>query len=241
MNFESYEIGKDVKKQYLKRTFDILASIAGIILILPFFILMALLIKLESLLNPSSKGPIIHSETRISKGKPFQIYKFRTVKGYLLKVVKENPENESQSSIQYKPNTLTFIGKFLAKFYLDELPQFFNILKGNMSFVGPRPQLISTYKTHFKTDNPSLRYLKAGLCGLCQASKKNLKLQQALVDAFNTNNIHPKLLQLDSIYFAKYKQYSALKLLFYDLKIILMTFRVITQAKGLKTFFMKSK
>ncbi|MFH1363953.1 MAG: sugar transferase [Candidatus Omnitrophota bacterium] len=241
MNFESYEIGKDVKKQYLKRTFDILTSLAGIILILPFFLFVALLIELENVLNPSSKGPIIHNETRISQGKPFRIYKFRTVKGYLLKTVKENPENESQSAIQYKPNTLTFVGKLLAKFYLDELPQFFNILKGDMSFVGPRPQLISTYKTHFKTDNPSLRYLKAGLCGLCQASKKNLKLQQALVDAFNTNNMHSKLLRLDSIYFEKYKQYSALKLFFYDLKIILMTFRVIMQAKGLKTFLMENK
>jgi len=221
-------------KQATKRTFDIIASIAGLILILPFFILIAILIKLERILNPSSKGPVIHNESRVSQGRPFQIYKFRTVKGYLLKVVKDNPQNQSQSRIQYTPNTLTFVGKFLVKFYLDELPQLFNIAKGDMSFVGPRPQMISTYKTHFNTDNPSLYYLKGGLCGLCQASKKNLKLQRALAEAFDTNNMHSRLLQLDAIYFAKYKQFSAIKLLFYDLKIILMTFRVIKRAKGLK-------
>jgi lipopolysaccharide/colanic/teichoic acid biosynthesis glycosyltransferase len=223
-----------MKERKLKRLFDIIVSAAGIIIFLPMLVLIALLIKIESLLIPSSKGPILHSENRVSRNKVFRLYKFRTVKGYLLQEVKKKPDYISQSTIQHRQGALTNTGKFLAKFYLDELPQIYNILKGDMSFVGPRPQLVSTYNNRIKAGDRSLQFLKAGLCGLPQACKRNKKLHKALIEAFRTKETHSKIRYLDGIYLANYTKYSALKMLFYDLDIMFMTLKVNLKGEGLK-------
>ena len=112
----------------MKRIFDFTLSLIAIIILLPLFILIALLIVL------TSKGGPFYLQTRIGKeGKPFKIIKFRTMykdsdKKGLLTVGKNDPR-------------VTHIGHFLRKTKLDELPQLFNILFGHMSFVGPRPEL----------------------------------------------------------------------------------------------------
>ena len=222
-----------MKKRYLKRIFDMVVSCLGIILFLPFFILIALLIKLERIISPEAKGPLFSRETRISMGKPFIMYKFRTVKRDFLEAIKRDPEKQSQSVIQAKPGALTSVGKLLARFYLDELPQLFNILRGNMSFVGPRPQCIFTYNNRIKKGDFTLKILKSGLCGLCQACKRNAKLQQALLDEFTAEYAHSKITFLDKIYLTKYQKYSTLQLFAYDLKIMLMTLRVNIKGEGL--------
>lgn len=224
--------GQKIEKQYLKRIFDIVVSIVTIIIFLPVFVLIAFLIKVESILNPAAKGPVIHSEIRISKGKRFKMYKFRIVRWDLLRGVKKNHERVSQSFLQYEPGALTSVGRFLAKFYLDELPQLFNILKGDMSFVGPRPQPISVYKRWLKWGNCSLQVLKGGLCGLSQASKRNPKLRQALRDAFRTEELNPRIRSLERIYLTKYKSYSAPELFIYDIKLMFMTLKVNLEGKG---------
>ena len=76
-----------MKKRYLKRAFDVIVSCLGIMLFLPLFILIALLIKLERIISPEAKGHLFSRETRISMGKPFIMYKFRTVKGALLEAM----------------------------------------------------------------------------------------------------------------------------------------------------------
>ncbi|NQT90557.1 MAG: sugar transferase [Candidatus Omnitrophica bacterium] len=220
------------RERYLKRTFDIIISMIGIIVLSPLLLLLALLIKLEGIIRPSTNGPVIHSEIRISKGRPFGILKFRTVRGHLLEIVRRNPQGQSQSYIQHKPGALTYMGKFLTKYYLDELPQVFNILKGEMTFVGPRPQEALRYKHELKEGQYCLRDLRSGLCGLAQASKRNSKLRQALIEVHRTGHAHPKLMTLDTIYFSKYKKYSDLQLLFYDIKVMAMTLRVNFRGEG---------
>ena len=115
--------------KFIKRFFDIVCSILGIIVLSPVFIIVSILIKLES------KGPIIFKQLRAGKNsKPFYIYKFRSMKI-------ETPNiatNDFTNSHVY----ITKIGKIIRKTSIDEIPQLFNILKGDMSIVGPRPVIL---------------------------------------------------------------------------------------------------
>ena len=109
-----------------KRTMDIVSSLVGLILLSPLFLLVAILIKLDS------KGPIIFKQIRIGKNsKPFYIYKFRSMKI-------DAPNLSTEEFINASDFT-TKVGKFIRKTSIDELPQLVNILKGDMSIVGPRP------------------------------------------------------------------------------------------------------
>lgn len=113
----------------LKRLFDIIFSFLGLILVLPLFLVIAFLIKRES---PS--GPIFYRGVRIGKnGKPFRIFKFRTMA----------PEAEKLGGLSTAVDDprLLKVGHFLKKYQLDELPQLINVLKGEMSLVGPRPEV----------------------------------------------------------------------------------------------------
>ena len=112
---------------FLKRVFDIIASFCGIIILFPLIIIVSILIKI------TSKGPVLFKQIRVTKnGKLFKIYKFRTMR--------ENSEGNKQITVG-KDNRITGIGHILRKTKLDELPQLFNVLKGEMSLVGPRPEV----------------------------------------------------------------------------------------------------
>lgn len=111
-----------------KRLFDITLSLVGLIIGSPLFILIFICIKL------SCKGPIIFKQERIGRyGKPFNIYKFRTM-------VVNNEQNGLPMLAEPDDQRLTKVGKFLRAHHLDELPQLWNVLKGDMSFIGYRPE-----------------------------------------------------------------------------------------------------
>jgi lipopolysaccharide/colanic/teichoic acid biosynthesis glycosyltransferase len=112
----------------IKRLFDVLISGVSIVLLLPVYVLLAVLIKLDT------KGDVVYKQTRIGlHKKPFKIYKFRSMI--------ENAENlnEPQLSSDDDPR-ITKVGKWMRKYRLDETLQFINVLKGDMSLVGPRPE-----------------------------------------------------------------------------------------------------
>ncbi len=111
-----------------QRIADVFCSLIGTIILLPFFPLIALAIKLES------KGPVFYRQTRVGfKEEPFQVIKFRTMR--------EDAEKESGAVwAKVNDNRITRVGHVLRKTRFDEIPQFFNVLKGEMSFVGPRPE-----------------------------------------------------------------------------------------------------
>lgn len=112
----------------LKRLFDFVSSLAGIILLLPLFLLVAFFIAI------GSPGPIFYMGERIGKGgRPFKMYKFRTM------VI--NADKIGGPSTAADDPRLTKVGLWLKKYQLDELPQLFNVLKGDMSIVGPRPEV----------------------------------------------------------------------------------------------------
>jgi lipopolysaccharide/colanic/teichoic acid biosynthesis glycosyltransferase len=137
----------------LKRIFDFLVSLFGLIIFSPLFLIIAILIKLDS------EGPVFYRGERIGKdGKPFRIFKFRTM-------VKNAEELGGPSTSADDPR-LTKIGKFLRKYKLDELPQLINVLKGEMSLVGPRPE-VKMYVDMLKSEEKEkILSLKPGMTDL---------------------------------------------------------------------------
>jgi len=142
--------------KFLKRVFDLSISLLAIIILLPVFVVIAIAIKV------SDKGPAIFRQERAGKdGRPFVFYKFRTMR------VDVEPFGASPKS--GKDPRLTKVGIFLREYSLDELPQLFNILKGNMSIVGPRPLYISQMSEWDERQKKRL-LVKPGLTGLAQIS-----------------------------------------------------------------------
>ena len=143
-------------KKIFKRIFDLLLALATIVLLSPVFAVMALAIKL------TSKGPAIFKQERAGKdGKPFVFYKFRTMK---VGVDAFGPSPKSGEDPR-----LTRAGRFLREHSLDELPQLFNVLKGDMSIVGPRPLYVSQMQEWNEQQKRRL-LVKPGLTGLAQIS-----------------------------------------------------------------------
>lgn len=147
----------------IKRIYETIIAITLIILLCPFMILISLLIKL------TSKGPVFFNQERLGKnGHIFIIYKFRTM------VI--NAENFGLGIYTNESdNRITKIGRFLRKTSLDELPQLFNIIKGQMSFVGPRPPVpYHPYKYEDYTDEQRLRFtVLPGITGYAQILGRN--------------------------------------------------------------------
>ena len=139
-----------------KCTFDILAALGAIIVLLPALLILIFAIWL------TSKGPVIFKQKRAGKdGKAFTLYKFRTMK------VGTDPFGASPKSGM--DSRLTTMGKFLREYSLDELPQLFNVLKGDMSMVGPRPLYVSQIAEWNEQQKRRL-LVKPGLTGLAQIS-----------------------------------------------------------------------
>ncbi len=155
----------------LKRYFDFLVSFFGIILLSPFLLLVAILIKLDS------RGPIIYQQVRVGQyGRHFNFLKFRsmcynadTMKNELMKF------NESKDGVLFKMKKdprITRIGRFLRKFSIDELPQLFNVLVGDMSLVGPRPPLPAEVKNYTLEDRKRLN-VRPGITCIWQTSGRS--------------------------------------------------------------------
>jgi len=140
----------------VKRLLDIALSLLAVVVLLPAFVVIVIAIRL------SSKGPAVFRQERAGKhGKPFVFYKFRTMRA------DGDPFGPSPKSSE--DPRLTKIGRFLREYSLDELPQLFNVLKGDMSIVGPRPLYVSQMAEW--NDRQKKRLLvKPGLTGLAQIS-----------------------------------------------------------------------
>ncbi len=151
----------------IKRTTDILVSLLSLIITSPFWLIIAILIKIDS------QGPIIIKQKRIGwNGKPFTILKFRTMKNDV-RLYELAPKED-------KDQRITHIGKILRRFSLDELPQLYNILIGDMSLVGPRPEMEFIVKNYAEWQKFRLK-AKPGLTGLWQIlGRKNIPLHENL-------------------------------------------------------------
>ncbi len=186
-----------LEQRFVKRAMDIIISLVGIILTGPIMIASAILIKAED------GGKVFFRQKRATKGgKLFDVYKFRTM-------TETDSKNESAKD---NDKRITKVGKYLRKFRIDELPQFFNILKGDMSVVGPRPEMVENV-SKYTAELPEFSYrlkVKGGLTGYAQ-----------IVGKYNTS---PKdKLVLDLMYIEKYS-------LWLDFKLIMQTITVLFKA-----------
>ncbi len=132
----------------IKRAFDITASLLALIILSPVFLVLAILIKLDS------PGPVLYVSDRVGLyGKVFKFYKFRSMRTDADEIYNELLETNETGGPTFKMKDdprVTKIGKFIRKYSLDELPQFYNILKGDMSFVGPRSPLVREVELYDK-------------------------------------------------------------------------------------------
>lgn len=145
----------------IKRILDFVLSLLGMIILSPVFLVLMLAIKLDS------PGPILFKQKRVGIHKThFNILKFRTMK---IDTPKDMPTHMLENPEQY----ITKVGKFLRKTSLDELPQIINILKGDMSIIGPRPALWNQYDLLEERDKYDANDVKPGLTGLAQISGRD--------------------------------------------------------------------
>lgn len=144
-----------------KRIIDIVASFSGIILLSPLLLLIILVIKLDS------QGPILFKQKRIGRyKKPFMIFKFRTMR-------MDTPKDMPTHLLDNPASFITKSGAFLRKTSMDELPQLFNILFGQMSVVGPRPALWNQYDLIAARDAVHANDLRPGLTGWAQINGRD--------------------------------------------------------------------
>jgi len=195
-----------------KRVFDLCFAILLLPFLLPFMAIIAVLIKFDS------RGPVFFAHRRIGKdGISFDCYKFRTMvqnADQLLSKVLQNVEAQQEWKKDFKLRDdprITRIGKFLRRSSLDELPQLFNVLQGNMSFVGPRPIVAAEVKRYGKDFN-AYSSVKPGITGLWQVSGRN-------------DTDYLMRIALD-------KKYSNLQSITEDVKIVLKTIPIILTKRG---------
>lgn len=180
-----------VKHIPIKRIFDCLLSCAFIIFASPLFFIVALAIAC------TSRGKIVYGHKRVGRGgKPFYCYKFRTMyrdadqrlKDLLLLHPDLKKEWEKTYKLKNDPR-ITSVGRFLRKTSLDELPQFFNVLKGDLSIVGPRPVVEEEVQKYLGVKAPKILSIRPGITGLWQVSGRSdtcyvtrVKLDEEYVD-----------------------------------------------------------
>jgi lipopolysaccharide/colanic/teichoic acid biosynthesis glycosyltransferase len=165
---------KKRKSLFFKRIFDIVASILSILVLLPVFLIIGIIIMLDS------KGPIIFSQIRVTQyGRHFKIYKFRTMINNADKIGNQvTTQNDSR---------VTKIGKVLRKLRLDEIPQLFNIIKGDMSLVGTRPEVVK-YVDRYSDEMLATLLLPSGVTSEASIHFKDEEL--LLVNAKNTDDVY---------------------------------------------------
>lgn len=152
-----------MKKTYIiiKNIIDFILSLIALIILLPFFCIFAIIIKLES------RGPVFFKQKRIGKNKKeFYIYKFRTMRT-------DTPKDMPTHMLKNAESYITKSGKIFRKTSIDELPQILNILKGQMSIIGPRPALWNQYDLIKERDKYNANSIRPGLTGWAQVNGRD--------------------------------------------------------------------
>nr|WP_226545808.1 sugar transferase [Bacillus thuringiensis] len=198
---------------FIKRALDIIGAIIGLVIFSPFFIVIPLLFLIGE-----NRGPIFFKQVRIGeKGKEFRIYKFRTMIVNAEEKLKKNKKlykKYLENNYKLEPHEdprITRLGQFLRKTSLDEIPQFLNVLKGEMSLVGPRPVVVEELEEYQEKVHEFLS-VKPGVTGYWQVSGRSDVGYPERVD-----------LELYYVYNAS---------IWFDIKILLLTVKNVLLSKG---------
>ena len=192
----------------LKRIFDITLSLFGLILLLPFMLIIAILIKIDS------KGSIFFKQIRVTKGgREFKILKYRTMR--------VGSDKYSQITVG-KDKRITEIGSFLRKYKLDEIPQLINVLVGDMSLVGPRPE-VPKYVNLYTEEQKEILKVRAGITDYASiefSNENDLLASEENPEKAYIEKVMPKKIELNKKYLSEISVLT-------DIKIILLTIKKI--------------
>lgn len=194
----------------IKRSMDIICALTGLVFLTPLFLIISILIKLED-----PKGSIFFCQIRIGKdNQPFRMYKFRSMVSNAEELLEKLLEHNEISGAMFKMKgdpRITGIGKFIRRTSIDELPQLWNVIRGEMSLVGPRPALPREVEQYSNYDRLRLRVIP-GCTGLWQISGRN-------------ELSFSEMVELDLQYINKQS-------IFFDITIILRTLVVMSNNEG---------
>lgn len=188
----------------IKRVFDSIASIIGLVVFLPVFLVIILLIKIKM------PGPVFFRQNRVGrKAKLFKMVKFRTMK-----------VNHGGSTISVKGESrITPLGATMRKYKLDELPEFWNILKGDMSFVGPRPD-VPGYADLLEGEDRLLLTIKPGLTGAASilfSNEEELLAKQKDPIKYNDEILFPEKVRINNNYVKNWNFWLDIKIIIYTI------------------------
>jgi lipopolysaccharide/colanic/teichoic acid biosynthesis glycosyltransferase/DNA-binding MarR family transcriptional regulator len=204
----------------LKVAFDKAFAVLALLLLAPLFAGVALAMAIDGWLNPENRGPVVYKEPRVSQGRVFSLYKFRVAKMTAIAAATEKKGRKHVKPLEKEEKNKTNVGRWLQKYYLDELPQLINILKGDMSFVGPRPWPVHMVERDIEQGNYQKHVVRPGLTGLVQAHKGELR-------RFGGGRA------LDEAYIQACRTLSPVRLLAFDVRLIGQSIRVLTRGEGL--------
>jgi len=186
----------------IKRIFDFSSSLLGLVILFPLLILISFAIKI------GSSGPILFSQKRVGKdGKQFILIKFRSM------MINQESNNTATAK---GDNRITTIGVFLRKYKLDELPELWNVLKGEMSLVGPRPD-VSGYADKLKGEDRKMLKLRPGITGtasLKYANEEEILSEQDDPQKYNDEVIFPDKVKLNLEYYENQTIWLDIKIIF---------------------------
>lgn len=212
-----FDLDQPLPQRFLKTIFDKFVSIIFLLCAAPILVLLKICFLIEGILISENKGPMFFYYNAVSNGKEFKKYKIRIIK---MKYI--DPEGAKKGdwiaySAEWNDESKTNIGTIVKNFYLDEIPQFFSVLKGEMSIVGPRPLSVLHTERDLQQGNVTRKLIKGGLLGLGHINK-------------GTSEMGNPIYEYE--YIDKYMNASDIELLLLDLKIIYKGILLIFKGEG---------
>lgn len=215
---ELFELKNSIKVPLTKLVFDKILAFLILTCCLPIILLLLIFNWIEGIFIPENRGPLFFYYNAVSQGKVFKKYKIRLIKERFINKQLQAIGDWHAFMNEWDPAARTNLGKFVKKFYLDEIPQFYNILKGDMSIVGPRPIAVHHYERDLAQGNIPRSLIRGGLLGYGHVRK-------------GTPEFGKPVYEYEYAY--RYLHYSSWRLLMLDLYIIGKGIIVMAKGKGL--------
>lgn len=166
-----FQLSKPLPRRFFKFSFDKFVSLGVLIAALPIFLTLKIAYVIEGWIFPDNKGPMFFYYNAVSAGKIIPKYKIRLIKTKYIDPEGAKRHDWIAYSAEWTPESRTYVGRFVKKYYLDELPQFWSVFVGDMSIVGPRPLSVLHYERDREQGNVTRFLLPGGLLGLGHINK----------------------------------------------------------------------